>query len=139
VFSGGSGVFGAAFFIFEVMRNKPVGPNDLDLEQYQCRQCGRLAAKERQGLEGGSSFLESRLVALVEVKMNSVELAAKGLPAVWQAEIERAVDNVKMSMVPGKRRTEFGKWFRRQWYREAALTKKYGKDRPWLYWRSRQR
>jgi len=42
VFSGGSGVFGAAFFIFEVMQHEPVGQNNLDLEQYQCRRCGRL-------------------------------------------------------------------------------------------------
>ena len=60
-------------------------------------------------VKGGSCFPESRLVALVEVKMNSIELAAKGLPAVWNEEIERAIDNVK--------RSSWDKWFRRQWHR----------------------
>lgn len=30
MFSGGFGVFGAAFFIFEVMQHEPVGPNYLE-------------------------------------------------------------------------------------------------------------
>jgi len=35
----------------------------------------------------------------------------------WQAEIERAVDKVKLGNVPGRKRTKTDKWFRRQWYR----------------------
>jgi len=35
----------------------------------------------------------------------------------WQAEIERAVDKVKLGVVPGRKRTKMDKWFRRQWYR----------------------
>ena len=35
----------------------------------------------------------------------------------WQAEIERAVDKVKLGLIPAKKRTEVDKWFRRQWYR----------------------
>jgi len=35
----------------------------------------------------------------------------------WQAEIEKAVDKVKLGVVPGRKRTRTDKWFRRQWYR----------------------
>ena len=35
----------------------------------------------------------------------------------WQAEIERAVDKVKLGNNPVKKRTKIDKWFRRQWYR----------------------
>jgi len=35
----------------------------------------------------------------------------------WKAEIERAVDRVK-----GPKRTELDQWFRREWYREAAVS-----------------
>lgn len=35
----------------------------------------------------------------------------------WQAEIERAVDKVKLGVVPGRKRTKTDKWFRRQWFR----------------------
>ena len=43
--------------------------------------------------------------------MNAIELAAKGLSAVWEVEIERAIDNVK--------RSSWDKWFRRQWHRDG--------------------
>jgi len=42
----------------------------------------------------------------------------------WQAEIERAVDKVKLGVVPGRKRTNTDKWFRRQWYRERARDRK---------------
>ncbi|MHC4072165.1 MAG: hypothetical protein ACYSWW_17415 [Planctomycetota bacterium] len=35
----------------------------------------------------------------------------------WQAEIKRAVDKVKMGVVPVRKRTKADKWFRKQWYR----------------------
>ena len=35
----------------------------------------------------------------------------------WQAEIEKAVDKVKMGVVPGKKRTKADKRFRQNWYR----------------------
>jgi hypothetical protein len=35
----------------------------------------------------------------------------------WQAEIERAVDKVKLGVVPAEKRTKADKWFRKQWYR----------------------
>jgi len=31
----------------------------------------------------------------------------------WQAEIERAVDKVKLGVVPGRKRTKDEKWWRR--------------------------
>ena len=34
----------------------------------------------------------------------------------WQAEIEKAVDKVKMGVVPARKQTKTDKWFRRQWY-----------------------
>ena len=34
----------------------------------------------------------------------------------WQAEIERAVDKVKLGVVPARKRTKTDKWFRRQWF-----------------------
>jgi len=43
-------------FVSEVMRNEQVGPNDLDLEQYRCRRCGRLFyinRMDRSGLDLG--------------------------------------------------------------------------------------
>lgn len=89
-------------------------------------------------VKGGSCFPESRLVALVEVKMNSIELAAKGLSAAWEAEIERAIDNVK--------RSAWDKWFRREWYRATATIGRARRGQPrreWQprrrYWKSRQR
>ena len=42
----------------------------------------------------------------------------------WQAEIEKAVDKVKMSIVPYKRRTKNDKWFRKQWYRSMMIDRK---------------
>ena len=36
----------------------------------------------------------------------------------WKAEIERAVDKVKLGVIPERKRTKTDEWFRRQWYRE---------------------
>jgi len=35
----------------------------------------------------------------------------------WQAEIEKAVDKVKLGIVPARKRSKTDQWFRRQWYR----------------------
>ena len=35
----------------------------------------------------------------------------------WHREIERAIDKVKLGVVPAEKRTANDKWFRRQWYR----------------------
>ena len=42
----------------------------------------------------------------------------------WQAEIERAVNKVKLGVVLGRKRTKTDKWFRRQWYRARARDRK---------------
>lgn len=42
----------------------------------------------------------------------------------WQAEIERAVDKVKLGVVPGRKRTKTEKWFRRQWFRAMMRDRK---------------
>jgi hypothetical protein len=42
----------------------------------------------------------------------------------WQAEIEKAVDKVKLGVVPAKKRTKIDKWFRRQWYRAQMNDRK---------------
>ena len=46
------------------------------------------------------------------------------LPHKWQAEIEKAVDNVKMGVVPYKKRTKTDKWFRKQFYRSMMRDRK---------------
>jgi len=45
----------------------------------------------------------------------------------WQAEIERAVDKVKLGVVPGRKRTKTEKWFRKQWFRAMMRDRKRGK------------
>jgi hypothetical protein len=42
----------------------------------------------------------------------------------WRAEIERAVDKVKLGIVPGRKRNELDKWFRKQWYRSMMRDRK---------------
>ena len=42
----------------------------------------------------------------------------------WHAEIERAVDKVKLGVVPGRKRTKMDKCFRGQWYRAMMIDRK---------------
>ena len=42
----------------------------------------------------------------------------------WQVEIEMAVDKVKMGIVPDRKRSKTGKWFRSQWYRSMMRDRK---------------
>jgi len=35
----------------------------------------------------------------------------------WQAEIEKAVDKVKLGVILRRKRTKTDRWFRKQWYR----------------------
>jgi hypothetical protein len=42
----------------------------------------------------------------------------------WQAEIEKAVDKVKLGVAPGRKRTKNDKWFRRQWFRAMMRDRK---------------
>lgn len=38
----------------------------------------------------------------------------------YRQEIEKAIDKVKLGMVPAKRRTDLDEWFRRRFYIETA-------------------
>jgi len=49
---------------------------------------------------------------------------AKLLRYKWLAEIERAVDKVKLGIVTGKKRTKTDQRFRRQWYRSMMRDRK---------------
>jgi hypothetical protein len=42
----------------------------------------------------------------------------------WRAEIERAIDKVKLVIVPARKRTKLDKWFRRQLYRTQMRGRK---------------
>jgi hypothetical protein len=42
----------------------------------------------------------------------------------WQAEIEKAVDKVKLGIVPAGKRTKTDQWFREQWYRSMIRDRK---------------
>ena len=42
----------------------------------------------------------------------------------WQAEIERAVDKVKLRIIPGRKRTKDEQWWRKQWYRSMMRDRK---------------
>jgi len=44
------------------------------------------------------------------------------LPARWQEEIEQAISRVKKSCT----RSEYGRWFRRQWFRTQMRDRKRG-------------
>ena len=53
----------------------------------------------------------------------------------WKAEIERAIDRASQP-----KRSELDKWFRRQWYREAAILGwPEGRQKRYLEWARRQR
>lgn len=45
----------------------------------------------------------------------------------WQAEIEKAVDKVKLGAVSVRKRTEIDQWFRREWYRAMMRERKRGR------------
>ena len=42
----------------------------------------------------------------------------------WQAEIEKAVDKVKLGVIPRRKRTRTDEWFRRQWYKAMMRDRK---------------
>ncbi len=42
----------------------------------------------------------------------------------WRDEIEKAVDEVKLGVIPGRKRTITDKWFRRQWFRSMMRDRK---------------
>ena len=42
----------------------------------------------------------------------------------WRDEIEKAVDMVKLGVVPAKKRTKADNWFRKQWFRTMMRDRK---------------
>ncbi|MFC1636448.1 hypothetical protein ACFL5Z_16585 [Planctomycetota bacterium] len=46
----------------------------------------------------------------------------------WQAEIEKAVDKVKLGVVSAKKRTNADNWFRKQWFRTMMRDRKKARD-----------
>jgi hypothetical protein len=42
----------------------------------------------------------------------------------WKAQIERAIDKVKLGIVPARKRTKTDKWFRKQWYKAMMIDRK---------------
>jgi hypothetical protein len=42
----------------------------------------------------------------------------------WKAQIERAIDKVKLGIGPARKRKGTDKWFRKQWYKALAVSKR---------------
>jgi len=42
----------------------------------------------------------------------------------WQAEIDKAVNKVKMGVIPGRKRSKADKCFRQKWYRTMMRDRK---------------
>ena len=60
--------------------------------------------------------------------MNAEELLVEATKARWEEEVEKAVDKIKLGMIPVKPRTKLDEWFRRRYYIE---TNRLGKARQW--------
>jgi len=63
-------------------------------------------------IQGGFGVLRSRLFLIAVIQMDVEKQIVQGTMAAWKAEIERAIINAK--------RTEWDKWWRRQFYRETG-------------------
>ena len=68
--------------------------------------------------------MRSRLFVFLVIRMNIEKHLLDSAKMAVRAEIEKAVDKVKLGMIPRKPRTELGKWFRRRYYIEAARGRK---------------
>ena len=53
-----------------------------------------------------------------------LKLHADNLKRKYTAEIERAIDKIKLGVVPGRKRTKMDQWFRRQWFRTMMRDRK---------------
>ena len=60
--------------------------------------------------------------------MNAEKMLVDATKARWEEEVEKAVDKVKLGMIPVKPRTKLDEWFRRRYYIE---TNRLGKSRQW--------
>ena len=74
-------------------------------------------------------MMESRSLQVISVVGEQSETSRDAQLAVllqqrWRSEIEKAVDKVKLGIVPSKKRTKTGKWFRKQWFRTMMRDRK---------------
>jgi len=67
---------------------------------------------------------DAQLAVLLRHTCTRVFCAGSTGAGKWQAEIERAVDKVKLGVVLGRKRTKTDKWFRQQWYRAMMRDRK---------------
>ena len=70
--------------------------------------------------------MRNRLLAFMVINMNAEELLVEATKQRWKAEIEKAIDKVKLGMIPAKPRTKLDEWWRRRYYIE---TNRLGKQR----------
>jgi hypothetical protein len=75
--------------------------------------------------ESDSSMMESRSLTVIVMVEKQSEIGLDAQPAMllrhkWQEEIEQAISCVKKS----RTRTEADRWFRRQWYKALAVSKR---------------
>ncbi|MFC1604917.1 hypothetical protein ACFL5F_07810 [Planctomycetota bacterium] len=79
--------------------------------------------------QSDSQSLKSRSLQVIAMVEKQSEIGRDTQLAILlrhkcQAEIEKAVDNVKMGVVPYKKRTKNDKWFRKQFYRSMMRDRK---------------
>ena len=53
-----------------------------------------------------------------------LKLHAENLKRKYKAEIERAIDKIKLGVVPARKRKKDEKWWRKQWYRSMMRDRK---------------
>ena len=66
--------------------------------------------------------MESRSLVVIAMVEKQSEIGRDAQLAMllrykWQAEIERAVDKLKLGIFLDRKRTKTDRWFRKQWYR----------------------
>ena len=56
--------------------------------------------------------------------MNAEKLLVEAAKERWKTEIEKAINKVKLGMIPKKPRTKLDEWWRRRYYIETARLRK---------------
>jgi len=74
-------------------------------------------------------MMESRSLTVITMVKKQSEIGRDAQLAMllrhkWQEEIEKAVDKVKLGIIPAKKRTKTDQWFRKQWYRSMMRDRK---------------
>ena len=62
--------------------------------------------------------------------MNAEKMLVDATKARWEEEVEKAVDKVKLGMIPVKPRTKLDEWFRRRYYIETNRLEKSRQCKP---------